>query len=164
MLRFIDARHRRTQNARQFLRIWPCRRRRFLRLAQVRRGDELHRARNLLGVLHRADAAPEIEKCRHRCSLKDRSVRLHSYFAVAATAAVKRSLKLSTAFLISALMPSSRAFFSAIFFRIDGLLVSTYWRNSFSKRLTSGTGILSIAPLVATKRLSTCFSTGSGTY
>jgi len=40
--------------------------------------------------------------------------------AAAAAAAVNRSLKPSTAVLISALMPSSRAFFVAMFFRIEG--------------------------------------------
>ena len=35
------------------------------RAPQASRGDKLHRAGDLLGVLHRADAAPEIEKCGH---------------------------------------------------------------------------------------------------
>ncbi len=43
----------------------PGRQRGFLRATQTRRGDKLHRARDLLGVFHRADAAPEIEKCGH---------------------------------------------------------------------------------------------------
>ena len=98
------------------LRIRARRKRRFLRAAQPGRRDKLHRAGNLLGVLHRADAAPEIEKCGHRYSLNAACY----FFAAAATAAVKRSLKPSTAVLISALMPSSRAFFVAIFFRIEG--------------------------------------------
>src|SRR6266853_1003765 len=68
-----------------------------------------------LGVLHRADAAPEIEKCGHRYSLS-----AHPHFAAAATAAANRSLNASTAVLTSPLMASSRDFFVAIFFRIEG--------------------------------------------
>src|SRR2546422_9198717 len=112
MLRLSDARHDRTQHPRQFLGVWTRRNGRFLRAAQPGRGDELHRASDLLGVLHRADAAPEIEKRGHRYSLS-----AHPHFAAAATAVAKRSLKASTAVLISPFMASSRAFLASIFFR-----------------------------------------------
>src|SRR6201987_882539 len=76
----------------------------------------------------------------------------------------KRSLKVSAAFLISLLFESSSAFFSLMLCKIPVWLLSTNCRNSFSKRRTSPTGILSINPLVAMNRLSTCFSTGNGAY
>jgi len=115
VLGLSKARHDGTQHPRKFLGVRPRRDGGFLRSPQPRRSDELHRARNLLGILHRADASPEIEKCGHRYSLN-----ANRYFAAATTAAVKRSLKPSTAVLTSALMPSSRAFFVAIFFSIEG--------------------------------------------
>src|SRR6266850_143252 len=115
VLGLIDARHDRTQHARELSGVRARRDRRFLRAAQPGRGDELHRASDLLGVLHRADAASEIEKRGHRYSLS-----AHPHFTAAATAVAKRSLKASTAVLISPLMASSRAFFAAIFFRIEG--------------------------------------------
>src|SRR5258708_18934305 len=80
------------------------------------------------------------------------------------SAGAKRSLKLSTAFLISVLIASSSAFFSLMPFKMPGWLVSTNCRNSFSKRRTSPTGMVSINPLVAMNRLSTCFSTEKGAY
>src|SRR4029077_20400412 len=138
MLGLIDARHDRSQDACEFQGVRPRSQCCLLRAAQAGRGDELHGTSNLLSVLHRADAAPKIEKCRHGRSLGGRP----QFRAVAATAAVKRSLKPSIAFLISALMPSSKAFFSEMLFRMEGLLVSTNCKNSFSKRRTSGTGML----------------------
>ena len=62
----FDARHRRAQHFADPAGIRPQRHRRLLRAPQPRRGDELHRARDLLGILHRANAPPEIEKCGHR--------------------------------------------------------------------------------------------------
>ncbi len=63
-----NARHDRTQHPRKFPGVGPSSQRGFLGPAQHGCGDKLHRARDLLGVLHRADAAPEIEKCGHRSS------------------------------------------------------------------------------------------------
>src|SRR5262249_44261567 len=145
MLRLFNATHNRAQHLCQLLRIRPRCQSRFLRAPQPRRSDKLHRAGNLLGVLHRADTAPKIEKCGHVSSSVPKP-----YLTTAATEVVNRSLKASTADLTSALIASSSAFLSAIAFKIEPWLVSTYCVNSFSKRRTSGTGMLSIAPLVAT--------------
>src|SRR5579859_7347582 len=111
----LDPRHNGAQHAGELLGVRAGGQGRFLGAPQSGGRDELHRAGDLLGVLHRADAAAEIEKCGHR-----RSLRLRPQTAAAATPAVKRSLKPSTAVLISALMPSSRAFFAAIFFSTEG--------------------------------------------
>src|SRR2546429_5195266 len=48
-LGFIDARHDGTQHARELLGVRACRDGRFLSAAQPSRGDELHRAGDLLG-------------------------------------------------------------------------------------------------------------------
>ena len=120
----LNSRHHRPQQSRQLLRIRTRRQCRFLRTTQPRRRDKLHRARDLLAALHRPDAAPKIEKCWHS------SLRLSAprYFA-AATASfsdvVNRCLNSSTAFLISPLIASSRAFFSLIDVKIPEWLVST---------------------------------------
>src|SRR5690242_12976604 len=102
----FDARHDGAQHARQFLGVRTRGQGCFLRAAQESRGDKLHRPSYLLGVLHRADAAPEIEECGHWRSLVQ-----SPQTAAAAAVAVKRSLKPSMAVLISALMASSSAFF-----------------------------------------------------
>ena len=65
MLGCFDARHGGAQHASQFRGVRPRGQRGFLRATQTGRGDKLHRAGNLLGVFHRADAAPEIEKSGH---------------------------------------------------------------------------------------------------
>jgi hypothetical protein len=46
---------------RNFARVWPGREHALLRPPQFRRRNELHRARNLLRVLHRTNAPPIIE-------------------------------------------------------------------------------------------------------
>ncbi len=52
MLRLGDAPHGRAQHARELFRVGTRGKRRFLRAAQPGRGDEFHRAGDLLGVLH----------------------------------------------------------------------------------------------------------------
>src|SRR6202162_5454533 len=66
VLRLIDARHDRTQHPGKLPGVPTRREGRLLRTTQPRRSDELHRPGNLLRVLHRAYAAPKIEKCGHR--------------------------------------------------------------------------------------------------
>ncbi len=78
MRRRLHARRGRTQHAQDLPRIRPRREHAFLRPPQLRRRHELHRARDLLRALHRADAAPVIEKCGHRilmsCALQSAAV------------------------------------------------------------------------------------------
>ena len=72
LLGILDARHRRAQNFANPAGVGPQRHGRFLRAPQPGRGDEFHRARDLLRILHRANAPPEIEKCGHRKSWRRR--------------------------------------------------------------------------------------------
>ena len=65
LFRIFDARHRRAQNFANARGVGPQRHRGFLRATQPCRGDEFHRARDLLRILHRTNSPPEIEKCGH---------------------------------------------------------------------------------------------------
>ena len=62
MNRRIDARGDAAEHALHLDRVGPRAHDPLLRAAQLRRGDHLHRLGDLLRVLHRADAAPEIDQ------------------------------------------------------------------------------------------------------
>src|SRR6267143_2002409 len=65
MNRVFDSRDRRAQHASDLPGIGPSGQDLFMGAPQSCRGDEFHGAGNLLGVLHRADAAPKIKQGRH---------------------------------------------------------------------------------------------------
>jgi len=60
--RRIDARRQAREHALHLLRERARTRHALLRAAQLRRGDHFHRLRNLLRVLHRTHAAPEVNQ------------------------------------------------------------------------------------------------------
>src|SRR5258705_1888057 len=110
-----------------------------LRALELRRGYELHRLRDLAGVLHRADSPLQLAGLRH-------------YSALYSSIALRRR----------ALKSSDSARLVRISSTISGCCAAMNSSSPFSHSLIWGTFTSSIRPFVTAKITTTCCSTGIG--
>src|SRR5512146_2609052 len=128
-----------------------------LRPLELRRRHHLHRLGDLLRALDAADPLADHTEIRHRLSVAPRGL-------VSCRYSLNTPLNSSRAALSFAFTSSSIVFFSRSRVKTAPCLSFTKAASSVSYRPSEATSYPSVYPLVAAKTVTTCCSTGCGSY